>query len=168
MATAGAPGPVPLLGFGFAGIGIWLISRTEDSTRPEGIGLAVLCGIGFAGFYLCIKQASGGSAVWAAATSRLASLVVTAVILLLTPFSKNCTSRPAVIAAIAGCLDVSGTMVFVRATQTGRLDSAVVLASLYPAVTVALARIFLKEHLSRWRAAGMFATLIAVPLIAVQ
>jgi drug/metabolite transporter (DMT)-like permease len=46
------------------------------------------------------------------------------------------------------------------------LDEAVVISSLYPAVTVLLARIFLKEHFTRWRFVGLLAALVAVPMIA--
>jgi drug/metabolite transporter (DMT)-like permease len=69
-------------------------------------------------------------------------------------------------ALVAGVLDVTGSAVFIRASQIGRLDEAVVLSSLYPAVTVLLARIFLHEHFSRARTIGMFAALAAVPMIA--
>jgi drug/metabolite transporter (DMT)-like permease len=55
---------------------------------------------------------------------------------------------------------------FVRASQTGRLDTAVVLTSLYPVITVLLARVILKEHLTGWKMVGMIAALTAVPLIA--
>jgi drug/metabolite transporter (DMT)-like permease len=57
-------------------------------------------------------------------------------------------------------------MLFVRASQTGRLDEAVVISSLYPAVTVLLARIALKERFTRWRFVGLLAALAAVPMIA--
>jgi drug/metabolite transporter (DMT)-like permease len=59
-----------------------------------------------------------------------------------------------------------GTILFVRASQTGRLDEAVVISSLYPAVTVLLARLFLKEHFTRWRFVGLLVALAAVPMIA--
>jgi len=65
-------------------------------------------------------------------------------------------------------LDSLGTTLFVRASQTGRLDAAVVISSLYPAVTVLLARLILKEHYAHWKAIGMFAALLAVPMIAGQ
>jgi drug/metabolite transporter (DMT)-like permease len=42
----------------------------------------------------------------------------------------------------------------------------VVLSSLYPAITVMLARLFLDEHFSRARTVGMLAALAAVPMIA--
>ncbi len=165
--TEGLPGARHLLGFMLAVVGVWLISRTEhDSGRPEGLGLAVISGCGFAGFYLCIHQAGSGSPLWIAVISRFASLVVTLAFVLA---SRNLRSVPKpvlAIAILAGGLDITGSAVFVRAQQAGRLDAAVVLSSLYPAITVLLARIFLREHFSRARTVGMLAALAAVPMIA--
>ncbi|HTZ98275.1 MAG TPA: DMT family transporter [Terriglobales bacterium] len=167
MFTAGAPSPVHIAGFLLAAIGIWLISRTEDGSGTEGIGFAALAGIGFAGFYLCMRQAGNGSALWIAALSRLASFTLTGIIVLLIG-ARRITPQSAGWGVLAGCLDVTGSALFVRASQTGRLDTAVVLTSLYPAVTVLLARLILKEHFTRWKAVGMFAALLAVPMIAAQ
>src|ERR1700692_1896755 len=163
----GVPGYRHLLGFVVAGIGVWLISRTAaGSGRPEGLGMAVLAGIGFAGFYLCIHRAGNASPLWAAACSRSASLLVTSIIVLFGRHFRTIAAPVLLIAVIAGILDVTGTAVFVRASQIGRLDNAVVLSSLYPAITVLLARIFLHEHFSRTRTLGMVAGLAAVPMIA--
>ena len=75
----GFPGYRHLFGFGLAGIGVWLISRSETGAgRPKGLGLAVLAGIGFAAFILCIHRAGNASALWVAACSRSASWLVTA------------------------------------------------------------------------------------------
>ncbi len=168
MLTEGLPGGVQIAGFVFAVAGIWLISRSEENdSRPEGLGLAALAGIGFAGFFLCIKQAGSGSALWIAAASRLASFLLTGAIVLL---GRNFRITPpnAVLGIVAGCLDVSGSALFIRASQTGRLDAAVVISSLYPVITVLLARLFLKERFTPWKAVGMFAALLAVPMIALQ
>src|SRR5580658_8299501 len=81
--TEGFPGKIPILGFVFAAAGLWLITRAEQGSKPEGIGLAVLAGIGFAGFYLCIRQAGDGSPVWFAALTRAGGLIVTGLIVLL-------------------------------------------------------------------------------------
>jgi drug/metabolite transporter (DMT)-like permease len=163
----GVPGTRHTLGFLLAGVGVWLISRTEGvAARPEGLGVAVLAGIGFAGFYLCIHRAGDASALWVAVCSRFASFLVTLAFVL---FGRHVRSVPAPVLAIAiaaGILDITGSAVFIRAGQIGRLDSAVVISSLYPAVTVLLARIFLHEHFSRARTIGMVAALAAVPLIA--
>jgi drug/metabolite transporter (DMT)-like permease len=163
----GVPGYRRLLGFVLAGIGVWLISRTESGGAcPEGLGMAMLAGIGFAGFYLCIHRAGNANALWVATYSRSASLLVTAVVVL---FGRHLRAVPAPVLGIAltaGILDITGSVVFVRASQIGRLDNAVVLSSLYPAITVVLARIFLHEHFSRARTLGMVAALAAVPMIA--
>lgn len=166
MITQGIPGAVHIAGFFVAAIGIWLISRTEDGSDPEKIGLAALAGVGFAGFYLCMSQAKGGSALWLAVFSRSGALFVTSLIVLSQRNFREITSAGVQLGLLAGCLDVSGTALFVRANQTGRLDSAVVLTSLYPAITVLLARLILHEHFTRWKAVGMFAALLAVPMIA--
>jgi uncharacterized membrane protein len=163
----GFPGTRHVLGFIIAGIGVWLISRNETGAgRPEGIGVAVLAGTGFAGFYLCIHQAGNGSALWVAACSRLASFVITAAIVLVGRRLHALPPPVLTIAMIVGILDISGSLAFIHASQIGRLDAAVVLSSLYPAITVLLARIFLHEHFSRARTVGMVAALAAVPMIA--
>lgn len=165
--SEGFPSYRHLLGFVLAGIGVWLISRTETGGgRPEGLGMAVLAGIGFAGFYLCAHQAGNASALWIGTFSRAGSLLVTATIVL---FGRQLRAVPAPvlgIAIVAGVLDIAGSVAFIRASQIGRLDDAVVISSLYPAITVLLARIFLHEHFSRARTIGMVAALAAVPMIA--
>jgi uncharacterized membrane protein len=163
----GFPGYRHMCGFALAAIGVWLISRSEAGAgRPEGLGLAMLAGIGFAGFYLCIHQAGNASALWVAGCSRSASLLVTAAFVL---FGRQLRAVPAPvlgIAVFAGFLDIGASAAFIHAFQIGRLDAAVVLSSLYPAATVLLARVFLRERFSRARTIGMIAALVAVPMIA--
>ncbi len=165
--TSGFPGYRQVAGFALAIVGVWLISRTEEgSARPEGLGLAILSGIGFAGFYLCVNQAKESSALWVAVMSRFGALAVTSAIVIL---GKKLAAVPKPViglAIFAGCLDTSGSVLFVRATQAGRLDEAVVLSSLYPAITVLLARAFLHEHFTPGKTIGMLAALAAVPMIA--
>jgi drug/metabolite transporter (DMT)-like permease len=168
MVMEGLPGRAPIAGFLFAGAGIWLISRPEGEAPPNGLGLAVLASIGFAGFFLCIKQAGGGSALWIAGIARASSLVLTSAIVLLGASFRGIRRSTAALGGFAGLLDVSGSAMFVRALQTGRLDAAVVLSSLYPAVTVVLARMILKERFTRARTAGILAALVALPLIALH
>ena len=115
-----------------------------------------------------MKQTGESSALWSAALARLASLVLVLVIVLASNAEKKIERKGIIMGILAGCLDVSGTALYVRASQTGRLDAAVVLTSLYPAVTVLLARMILKEHFTRWKTAGMVAAIIAVPMIALQ
>ena len=169
FATEGLPGPVTMAGFILAGAGIWLISRQEDgSGRPQGFALALVSGCGFAGFFICIHRTGDSSALWSAAFSRVASLIAVALMLLIQGGKPGLHVRDSLLALCAGALDSTGTLLFIRADQTGRLDAAVVLTSLYPAVTVLIARLVLKERFSGWKVAGIIAALAAVPLIATQ
>lgn len=169
IATEGFPGIGPVLGFALAAMGVWLIARSEQfGGCPEGLGTAVLAGLGFAGFYLCVRQIGDASALWVACLTRSSALLVTSTLVLggrhLRPVSRAVLG----LALVTGVLDSGGTWVFVRASQTGRLDAAVVLSSLYPAVTVLLAGWFLHERFTRWRTIGILAALASVPLIALH
>lgn len=165
--TEGMPGVIPLTGFILAGLGIWLISRTEGRAgTPQGIGGALLAGLGFAGYFLSIHQAGNGNIFWLAGISRGVSFLVNIVIVLVAGQFRPIERNGVALAAVAGVLDSSGTALFIRASQTGRLDATVVISSLYPVLTVLLARIFLKEQFTRWRYVGLVASLLAVPMIA--
>jgi len=166
MFTEGWPGPGRTAGFFLAAGGLWLITRSEDGSTPEGVGLAVLAGIGFAGFYLCVRQAGDAPALWVASFTRVGGLVATGAIAVAQRRFREITSAGVGWAVVTGCVDSLGTVLFVRASQSGRLDEAVVLSSLYPAITVLLARLFLKEHFTRWKLVGLLAALASVPMIA--
>jgi drug/metabolite transporter (DMT)-like permease len=184
IATEGAPSPLTLVGFALAIFALWLITRPEKSLenstgalrdakskkggagRSAGFVAAALAGVGFAGFYLCIHQARSGSAVWIAAVSRIGSLTATGIAVAVTRAPLKLDRPAAAMGMVAGFFDISASALFIFAGQHGRLDEAVVITSLYPATTVLLARIFLKEHFSRWKFVGLLAALAAVPMIA--
>jgi drug/metabolite transporter (DMT)-like permease len=166
--TEGLPRTITLLGFVCAAAGLWFITRSEDGQSPEGIGLAILAGLGFASFYLCVRQAGNESAVGIASLTRTGGLLITGLIVLVQRRFRDITASGVRWGVLAGCIDSLGTMFFVHASQSGRLDEAVVLSSLYPAVTVILARLVLKEHFTRWRFVGLLAALAALPMIAAR
>jgi len=165
LAREGSPGVLRLLGFVFAVLGVSLIGRTKDRTDRKALGMAILAGCGFAAYALSIKHAGAGSAMWIEVHSRLAALFVTAAITVGFRKVRDFHPRAGLWAATAGLLDVSGSVAFVRASQLGRLDTVVVLSSLYPAVTVLLAIALLRERVTSWKAVGVCLCIISVPLI---
>lgn len=163
----GLPGVVPMAGFGLGLASIWLIARPEQREgRPEGLGLALLAGVGFAGFGICMDRVSAEAVFWPLAAARFASSLSMLLVALRAhqPWHPQMRQLPLVL--LAGGLDLAGNVFFLVAVQAGRLDVVAVLSSLYPAVTVLLARLVLDERVTRARALGIGAALVAVPLIA--
>ncbi len=68
-------------------------------------------------------------------------------------------------AMTSGALDVWGGTTFMLAAQRGQLVTISVIAALYPAITVLLARIFLKERLERHQVVGLFGAGLAIVLL---
>jgi drug/metabolite transporter (DMT)-like permease len=163
--TQGIPGLRPTGGFLLALAAIWLISRPDGGHRPEGLGLAVIAGFGFALFYIFMERAGAGAALWLATVSRSSALVFTGAVTVAARRFSPVYPLGFAWGLLAGAIDVSGTVLFVRAAQTGPLATAVILSSLYPVITVLLARVFLREHFTRSRAAGVVAAIAAIPML---
>ncbi len=169
LLTEGLPGTWQLAGFAVALVSIWLIAApTGARGRNLGLGLAVLAGIGFSGFLLFSKLAAAHATFWPLVAARAASTLLMLGIV----FVRGRGWKPSAAAVpymlVAGVLDSGANALYIAATQRGRLDIAAVLSSLYPASTVILARLLLKERLSRWQSVGMMAALVAVALIAAR
>lgn len=164
--TEGLPGLLQLGGFVLALLAIALISRPERSkSRPEGIGLALLAGIGFGCFFILISRVHAAETFWPLAVARLTSVLFLLIVVRIRqqPTLPRLSVAPLIL--LAGVLDAFGNVFFVLATHTGRLDVAAVLSSLYPAATVILAALLLRERVTRIQAIGILLALIAVPMI---
>ena len=119
------------------------------------------------GFLVFIHMAGMQGVYWPMAAVLASSFLLSAMILAV---QRGSLPGPGALHVVvtAGFLDTFGNVFFVLASKYGRLDVAAILSSLYPAVTVILAWLFLKEQITRLQTAGMTAALIAVPLIAVH
>ena len=69
---------------------------------------------------------------------------------------------------VCGLLDMIANVLYVLATFYGSLAIAAVLTGLYPASTVFLARVVLKERLARTQKAGVALALAGVLLISLR
>lgn len=163
---AGLPSLLQLGGFVLALLAIALISRPERAKgRPKGIMLALLAGCGFGCFFILISRVSPSAIFWPLAMARFTSVLFLLIVVQIRqqPVLPKMTVAPLVL--LAGVLDAMGNAFFVLAAHSGRLDVAAVLSSLYPAATVLLAALLLRERVTRVQAVGILLALIAVPLI---
>ena len=167
-ATEGSPGSLPLVGFALAVIGVWLLARPGGTHewRPGDLLLPVIAGLGFGLFFILLDRGNDDAAFWPIVSARVTSVVfVSAVAMGLRQpaFPRRGGFR---LIALAGVFDAAGNSFFTLAAREGRLDVASVLSSLYPASTVALAALLMKERLNRGQWLGVLFALTAVVLIA--
>jgi drug/metabolite transporter (DMT)-like permease len=167
--TQGMPGTVRMAGFAIALVGIWLVSRSPSEggrISRNGFLLACVAGVFFAAFFILIAQVKSEAVFMPLLIVRLTSFGLTLLWLLAqkTPLPTLSTSP---IALLGGVLDAGGNVFYLLATRYARLDVVVVLVSLYPASTVILAGLVLKEKASVWQWVGLALCLLAIVLITV-
>jgi drug/metabolite transporter (DMT)-like permease len=164
-------------------VGVVLVARGETqaagSAAPSqlaaenaprgGIGWAFLSAIGFGLlFWLLgtrIVPAVGfASTVW---MIRLSSSMLSACLLLTRkqPFAPPRQSSVSFLLLAMGVLDTGAFVLNNRGLELEQVSVVSVLASLYCAVTIILAAVLLREHLSRWQWFGIVATLAGIGLI---
>ncbi len=162
----GLPDMPQRIGFGLALIGIWLVSRTEGMrVRIGDLGLPIMAGLGFGFFLVFIGQVSDAAVLWPLVAARVASLTLMIVVATFNRRPRLPDIQALPLIALAGAMDAGGNAFFALAARAGRLDVAAVLASLYPATTVWLAWLILKERIARPQAFGIVVTLAAIVLI---
>ncbi|MEA2575162.1 MAG: hypothetical protein QOH93_2460 [Chloroflexia bacterium] len=166
--TQGAPSELQLAGFAIAVLGVWLLSRPRGPLgKPEGLGVAVLAGLAIGAFLILLHQAGTTALYWPLVAARAAALVLMVPMSLLSRRSGGFPGRRTLpLAMTSGVMDLAGNVFFVLAAQIGRLDVATVMSSLYPASTIILAAIVLKERVMGLQVVGIVAALAAIALIA--
>ena len=164
--TQGFPPAIQLLGFVIALVSIWLVARPDgEIDTHRGLGLAIVAGVCFGLFLVAGKQAGPHAVFWPMVSARAASVVMMTAISLLAVRDARPLRAALTPIILSGLLDSAGNALFLAATHHGRLDVAAVLASLYPASTVILARFVLKERISRIQGLGIAGALVAIVLI---
>jgi len=150
------------------------VDRPTESPRPEivdrqvaGVVWGLAAGAGFGLSLIGLNRAGTRTDLWPLAVAELAAVVTiagtAAVIGELKPPPVG-TRRLSVLTGILGSL---GIFSFFLATHQGLLAITAVIYSLYPAVTILLARMLSGERLTGFRVAGLCLAAVSVSLIAV-
>ncbi|MFG2004440.1 EamA family transporter [Spirillospora sp. NPDC048911] len=144
-----------LLGVALAIPGIWLVS-SESGRRGlagGGVGEGLLAGLGFAVLFVCLDRAGDGAGLWPVAAGQVTAAVVLGVFAL---SGRRAARQAATWTAVwPGILGASATILYFFAAREGALAIAAVITSLYPAFTVALAALMLRERTSLTHGAGL-------------
>ena len=164
----GWPTALQLTGFGLAIIAVWLLSG-GGVKAPMLLGelkLPVAAGLGFGMFFIIISQVSADSILWPLISARVASIALFLPIAKIKQTHLIPAKENFLMIILAGGCDAAGNIFFVLASKIGRLDISVIVTSLYPAITVLLAWVILKEKLTKAQWTGFWIVLFALMLIA--
>ncbi|MCI0411403.1 DMT family transporter [bacterium] len=163
----GLPGELKLAGFALALAAIVLASQSSHEAKTQNaLPFGLLAGLGFGGFFVLMDQASGPHSTFLPlAIARSFPIPIMLVICLV----RNRTMLPTLpavpLVVLTGILDAAGTVFFLLSSTFGRLDVATILSSLYPASTVILSRLILREQISLLQKLGVVLALTAIVLI---
>lgn len=135
-------------------------------TGPGRAWLGVASGVAFGMFFVFITRTTPTSGLWPLAILRAASLIFVAAIARLRGASMGAPGRvrPALVAVGVG--DMGANILFLLGARSGLLSLVAVVAGLYPAFTVLLARLVLGERIRRLQVIGLVLALAVVALIA--
>jgi uncharacterized membrane protein len=164
------PGAVPLTGIGFGILGCFLAAQehtadVEGSPQRAGITLALLATIGIGAYLAGMHYATEETTIWwPLLFARLGSVSVALVSLAVGASTLPRTELRGI--AFVGLADFGGSLTYAAATSQGLLALAAVLASLYPVVSVMLARVTLNERLIRIQLTGITLALVGACMMA--
>ena len=164
VSSAGTPATGGRAGNSFAG----RLAGRGFHVRAIGYGLAA--GLTFGLFFVFLRNAGQSGAFWPIVASRLAGFAVVVVAAVATrtrPVIASGGARLLLDTFGSGLLDASANVSYVLATRAGLFGLAVVLTSLYPGVTVLLARFVLGERLRRIQLGGLLMAGCGIVLVTV-
>jgi drug/metabolite transporter (DMT)-like permease len=168
LATGDRPSALQGMGVAIALVGVLLASREAGEGGgfvSRGAGLALVSAVGFGCFFLAIDKASDGDVLWAVCVNRTVSVALLGLALLVTRPALGLRPADMRRLAVVGMLDILANGFFALAATKGLVSVVAVLASLYPVITVVLARVVLKERLRPVQRVGAALALAGVGLI---
>jgi drug/metabolite transporter (DMT)-like permease len=168
VASGDRPSAWQVVGMACALVGVFLASREPgqgNSRLAAGVGLALLAALGFGCYFPPMHAAGNADFWWASLLFRTTSTIVILGVIAIRRPSLSVEARRLPPLALVGIGDMAGNLLFAAASTTGLVSVTSVLASLYPIVTVIMARLVLNERVARSQESGIALTLAGVALI---
>jgi len=174
MALGEQPGALALAGIVFAAVAITLVSREADSNEaattsradPASSGhtvvIALGAGVGFGGFFVALAPTSPSSGLWPLLATRLVTVVGFSLLALLRRVPPKLPRSVLPIALAGGALDIAANCFYLFSLRSGLLSLSATLTSLYPATTVLLAALLLRERIGGAQRWGLLCAAVAV------
>lgn len=172
LVTGDRPGAIALAGVAVAMVSVVLVSSTPHDTGrdpsgvPAGVPEAIGAGGGFGLFFVFLAHAGHDTGAWPLIGTKLVSVAFVAIMIAITRPSWVMSRATLRTVLVAGFLELSANVLYLEGSRRGLLSIVAVLTSLYPASTVLLARVVLKERLSRLQAIGLLCAVTGIVLIA--
>ena len=164
------PSAAQAAGIALAIVGVVLASReAHGEGRPPrvatGVGLALLAACGFGAFFVLMDAASEHDVFWAILVNRITGVSGLVGMALVLRRRLHMPTRQLAALALIGTMDIAANTFYALGSTEGLISVVAVLASLYPVVTVILARFVLHERVHASQRAGIAAALVGVALI---
>jgi uncharacterized membrane protein len=150
---------------------IALVAMTDSGrsgASRSGLLDGLIAGAAFGFLFVALAQAGNGSGLWPVASEQTMALVLAAAVAIGTRTPVRVTVRGAALPVLAGVSGMVATLLYFVATQQGLLSTVAVLTSLYPGVTVLLARMIVHERFRVAQRIGLGLCALAVVAIAVS
>ena len=170
LATGERPSALAMVGVVAALAAVALVSAADAvegaPVKGSDVALALVAGAAFGMVFVLLGTTDDDSGMWPVLGARIASvtLVTSFVLLSRRPWKPAPGTLPTV--AGAGALDAGANALYLLASREGLLSVVSVLSSLYPAATIVLARLLLRERMNRVQLVGIALALTGVGLIA--
>ena len=169
LARGERPSALQLTGLVATLAGVMLVSWTDGDGHARGrrgIGFGVVAALLLGTLLVFFSRASAVDAYWAPFVLRLVSMTTVGVFVVLRGSLPRVDRRAVAVIASIGVLDVIANLAYSVSTTLQLLSITAVLSSLFPVVTVALARIHLGERVTRVQGTGSVITMLGVLLVA--
>ena len=170
MGLGERPGPLALAGIAVAVASVGLISRHDDpeakvSGPDRSLVIGLGCGVVIGAFFVCLARAGTASGLWPLLIARAASTAALAAAARIAKVTIAVPRKVMPVIVACGAIDMLANALYLIAVREGPLGLVATLASLYPASTVLLARVVLRERLQPVQSIGLACAAAAIVMI---